>query len=486
MDKKNANTTFNFENTYKTLPPVFYSIVKPEVMQNPSVFVFNNVLKKELGINEVPHEDFSQILSGNKLPDNSDPLAQAYAGHQFGHFTMLGDGRAILLGEHISPEGKRFDIQLKGSGKTPYSRGGDGKATLKAMLREYLMSEAMHYLGIPTSRSLAVVKTDNPVYRETPKKGAVLTRVMSSHIRIGTFEYARYFGSNEDIQAITNYTINRHFPELSDTDNPALELLDKVMRLQIDLVVDWMRVGFIHGVMNTDNISICGETFDYGPCAFMNNYKPETVFSSIDSFGRYSYENQAKILKWNIAKLAEAILPLIHSDEDKAVSLATNKINQFDSIYSEKYYRMMFAKIGIKNPKAGDSNLLDELMSIMLTCNADYTNTFNILHIDNFHYENSRLNEALIPWKEKWKKRTARSIGGEKYATSIMKENNPVLIPRNIHIEEALELADKGDLSKFNTLLNLLQHPYEYKKEIKDFLYADSGFDETYQTFCGT
>lgn len=486
MATKKNNSAFNFDNTYQLLPSVFHKKVRPAVVQNPGIFLFNDVLRKELGIQINKYEPFSQILAGNKLPENSAPLAQAYAGHQFGHFTMLGDGRAILLGEHITPSGKRFDIQLKGCGQTPYSRNGDGKATLKSMLREYLISEAIHHLGILTSRSLAVVKTDEPVYREVIHKGAVLTRVMKSHIRVGTFEYAGYYGTKADLTDLLNYTIKRHFPEISGGENPALSFLERVMRLQIELIVEWMRVGFIHGVMNTDNTSISGETFDYGPCAFMNGYNPETVFSSIDRFGRYSFGNQPKILKWNISKLAEALLPVIHTDENKAISLAVKIINQFDSIFSEKWYKMISSKIGIEEPEEEDNDLADELMNIILKYGADYTNTFSSLYRDNWLDDNTSLAEALHPWKKRWRERLGKGKKGFEYAISLMKKNNPVLIPRNFHVEEAIDLADKGNLSKLHNLLNALQTPYDYKEEFKDLLFTDQIFDKTYQTFCGT
>ncbi len=486
MNTGNSNSTFNFDNTYLLLPPLFYSRVNPAAARNPRTFLFNDTLREELGVNINQDETFSLILSGNKLTKNSTPLAQAYAGHQFGHFTMLGDGRAILLGEHITPSGSRLDIQLKGSGRTPYSRNGDGKATLKSMLREYIVSEAIHHLGIPTSRSLAVVKTDEPVYREVIHKGAVLTRVMKSHIRVGTFEYAGYFGTKADLTALVNYTIHRHFQEISEAENPALSLLDRVMRLQIELIVEWMRVGFIHGVMNTDNISISGETFDYGPCAFMNSYNPETVFSSIDRFGRYSFGNQPKILKWNISKLAEALLPVIHSDENKAISLAIKIINQFDSIYSEKWFKMMSSKIGIEEPEEEDNALIDELMNIMLKYGADYTNTFSGLYMDDLIDENSNFKEAFHPWKKKWTERLGRSKKGFEYAVSLMKKNNPVLIPRNFHVEQAIDLADEGNLSKLHNMLDALRTPYEFKEESRELLFTDPEFEKTYQTFCGT
>ena len=486
MALNNSNTVFNFDHSYASLPAIFYSRVAPAVVPRPKMVLFNDDLKRELELESGDNELLTQILAGNHIPGNSVPIAQAYAGHQFGHFTMLGDGRAILLGEHIAQGDGRFDIQLKGSGQTPYSRRGDGKATLRAMLREYLFSEAIHYLGIATSRSLAVVATGEPVYREVVSKGAVLTRVMNSHIRIGTFEYARYFGTTEDLSALTNYTIARHFPELTGSENTALQLLDKVMRLQIELVVQWMRTGFIHGVMNTDNTSITGETFDYGPCAFMNTYHPDTVFSSIDRTGRYSYGNQPEIIKWNLAKLAEALLPLIHSDEKIAVEAATKKINQFNDIYSEAWYKMMFRKIGIEREMEGDRLLVDELLNAMQTYRLDYTNTFLSLHLKEQVPGNTRIDSDLGKWLIRWRERIAASSSGEESAMFLMKKSNPAFVPRNIHVEEALDMADQGNLSLFNKLLGTLRQPYDLQGGAKELLTYDESYDKQYQTFCGT
>lgn len=486
MAFNNSNTIFNFDHSYASLPAIFYSRVSPAVVPKPNMVIFNDDLKKELQL--VADDDglLTQILAGNHIPVNADPIAQAYAGHQFGHFTMLGDGRAILLGEHITHGNNRLDIQLKGSGQTPYSRRGDGKATLRAMLREYLFSEAIHYLGIPTSRSLAVVATGEAVYREVVNKGALLTRVMKSHLRVGTFEYARYFGTEEDLSTLLNYTIDRHFPDLTGSENPALQLLDKVMRLQIELVVQWMRVGFIHGVLNTDNTSVIGETFDYGPCAFMNNYHPDTVYSSIDHAGRYAFGNQPEILKWNLAKLAEALLPLIHSDEKIAVDLATEKINQFDDLFSEAWYNMMFRKIGIERETNGDRKLVDELLSTMQTSKLDYTNTFLSLFLKEQVPENLKIATDLEEWLIKWRERIVRSGRGEASAMLLMKKSNPVFVPRNIHVEEALDQADQGDLSQFKKLLDTLHQPFEFQDDVKEFLTYDESYDRQYQTFCGT
>jgi uncharacterized protein YdiU (UPF0061 family) len=328
---------WQIENTYAKLPAAFFTLQQPVPVAKPAIVFFNERLANDLGLGFLNEEEenIAGYFSGNKIPEGAQPLAQAYAGHQFGHFTMLGDGRAILLGEQIDPRGKRFDIQLKGSGQTPYSRRGDGRATLYSMLREYLISESMYHLGIPTTRSLSVVSTGEKVYREEVHNGAVLTRTANSHIRVGTFEYARRFCSAEDLRALTNYTIQRHYPEITDTDNPALELLKAVMHKQIDLMVNWMRVGFIHGVMNTDNMSIAGETIDYGPCAFMNAYNPRTVFSSIDTRGRYAFGNQPYIAQWNLTVFASALLPIISENQQKAVDLVKEVIEGFKEKFTK-------------------------------------------------------------------------------------------------------------------------------------------------------
>lgn len=342
MEQKQDPHLFPLEQAYLSLPEKFYSRVAPALMPDPQGFIFNHELQKVLGAEALNDQWFTSVLSGHPLPGNVISIAQAYAGHQFGHFTMLGDGRAILMGELSSPKAGRYDIQLKGAGRTPYSGGGDGKATLRAMLREYLFSESIHFLGIPSSRSLAVTTTGEPVYREEAQKGAVLTRLMKSHIRIGTFEYARYYGTEEDLTALLNYTLDRYFPELKEATIPALELLDRVMQLQVELVVQWMRVAFIHGVMNTDNTSITGETFDYGPCAFMNTYDPKTVYSSIDQGGRYAFGNQPGILKWNLARLAEALLPMLDADEKTA---ETNCVGTTDSFFTFILIRCVYCTI---------------------------------------------------------------------------------------------------------------------------------------------
>ena len=324
---------WNFNNTYLSLPKIMLSEQKPDIVEKPEVVIINHALSKELSLNllDLDDEYLASVFSGNSLPDGSKTISMAYAGHQFGHFTILGDGRAITIGEHVTQNNQGFEIQFKGSGKTKFSRDGDGKAALGPMLREYIISEAMHYLNIPTTRSLAVIKTGEKVIRETELKGAILTRVATSHLRVGTFQYFAYKKDDSNLKTLINFTINKHYPSLKNKENLYLNLIDKLMEKQIDLIVNWMRVGFIHGVMNTDNMALSGETIDYGPCAFMDQYDPKSVFSSIDHFGRYAYYNQPTIAKWNLARFAECLIPLLDSNKDKPIKLATDKINEFDS-----------------------------------------------------------------------------------------------------------------------------------------------------------
>lgn len=481
------NKLFNFEFSYLALPDRFYSLVNPTSAGHSEMIWLNTGLLEALGLPSGQTAKLLTVLSGNEVPGNSTPFAQAYAGHQFGHFTMLGDGRAIILGEHLTADSKRYDVQLKGSGPTPYSRSGDGRGTLKSMLREYLMSEAMYSLKIPTSRSLAVVKTEWPVYRESANQGGVLTRIMKSHIRIGTFEYASYFGTPEDLRALTDYTIKRLFPEIAQNENPALSLLQKVMDLQMDLVVNWMRVGFIHGVMNTDNVAISGETFDYGPCSFMNAYHPDTVFSSIDAQGRYAFANQSGIIKWNLARLAEALLPLIHKDADKALVIAQQTIENFDGLWKEKYYTAMLNKLGIKNKTAEAHGLVDELLERMKVYKLDYTNTFSALSGDIDLADNLLNHSALKSWLEKWQACISKNSQSLDTAKSIMKEHNPVFIPRNHLVEEALDAAVEGDFSLFEKMLSILATPYDDQVDCARYRTPpESDFEAGYQTFCGT
>ncbi|HPY36669.1 MAG TPA: YdiU family protein, partial [Clostridia bacterium] len=366
------------ENSYLELPEQFYSRQEPTPVKSPKLIICNNQAAAGLGLefNYLTSAEGVAILSGNIKPPNAAPIAQAYAGHQFGYFTMLGDGRALLLGEQLTPSGERVDIQLKGSGRTPYSRGGDGRAALGPMLREYIISEAMHALNIPTTRSLAVVATGEPVYRETTLKGAVLTRLAKSHIRVGTFEFAAFMLGIDALKKLADYTIARHFPGLLSDNRPYLALLREVVNRQALLISKWQLAGFIHGVMNTDNMSICGETIDYGPCAFMDEYDPKTVFSSIDTYGRYAYHNQPKIAQWNLARFAETILPLLNNDVENAKAEAEAELSRFDELFNEYWLRGMRLKLGLANEETGDKALVELLLELMQKYRADYTNTF--------------------------------------------------------------------------------------------------------------
>ncbi len=408
-------TGFNLENSYSGLPEKFFAMQRPSHVPSPKLVMLNYPLIKSLGLNaeELQSTDGVDILAGNKIPEGAMPIAQAYAGHQFGHFTMLGDGRAVLIGEHITPLGERVDIQLKGSGRTPYSRGGDGKASLGPMLREYIISEAMNALGIPTTRSLAVVTTGESIMRETQLPGAILTRVAASHIRVGTFQYASKWSTIEELRALADYTLQRH----------------------------WRLVGFIHGVMNTDNITISGETIDYGPCAFMDAYDPSTVFSSIDIHGRYAYGNQPNIGAWDLTRFAEALLPLLHTDENEALKLAQKEVSHFADLYKNNWIRGMRAKLGIFNEEVADEALIEELLSIMQKYGADYTNTFRILTSGKIEDNILFGKEEFDKWYKRWQERLTRQEESEISSRELMERSNPAVIPRNHRVEEALEAA---------------------------------------------
>ena len=475
---------FNFDYSYLSLPEKFYSLTKPYINSYQNVLLLNNQLCDKLKLKIENKEKLISLLFSDKNYKKS--YAQAYAGHQFGNFTNLGDGRAIIIGEHINKYNQRFDIQLKGGGKTQYSRHGDGKATLESMLREYLISEALHYLNISTSRSLSIIKTGETIYRESKAEGSVLVRVMKSHIRVGTFEYASYFGSSNDLKKITSYSINRLYPEIIKSDNPPLALLDKVMRKQIELVVDWMRVGFIHGVMNTDNTSISGESFDYGPCAFINTYNPETVYSSIDFNRRYAFGNQSTIIKWNIFRFAEALLPIIHKNKNQSIQLAQSVINKFDKIWKKKYYSMMLKKLGFKNHNTNLYPLVDELLFLMKKLKMDYTNTFYFLSQNNFDENQINNNADFMKWEKNWKisvKKNNTLIEAKK----LMRKNNPVFIARNHLVDEAIKQAVSGDMQYINKLLKILSTPYQHKYNSEKFMKpSPPNFEKCFQTFCGT
>ncbi len=490
MDKfsKEKGKHFHFKNSYLNLPDMFYEKRLPEVVSAPKLIVLNQELIASLGVDftELNKQDIAEVFSGNRILDGADPFAQAYAGHQFGHFTMLGDGRAHVLGEHIKPDGKRVDIQLKGSGRTRYSRRGDGRASLGPMLREYIISEAMHALDIPTTRSLAVVSTGNKVIRETKLPGAVLTRIASSHIRVGTFEFAIALGNDEMVKALLNYTVKRHDQDISDDPNMVTLFLKNAMKRQIDLVIHWMRVGFIHGVMNTDNMAISGETIDYGPCAFMDAYHPGTVFSSIDQMGRYAFANQPVIAEWNFARLVETVLPLIDGHQKHAIEIAKSIIAEFPIRYKHKYIEMMSSKIGLIGQYPEDETLINQLLKWMKNNHADYTNTFRDLtqkeKPSGSYYETN----AFHQWYENWQMRLKKNNTSIQTALKLMKKVNPAIIPRNHQVEAALTAAIEGNMNPFNKLLTALKDPYKDRASITAYQSPPPPSERVYQTFCGT
>jgi uncharacterized protein YdiU (UPF0061 family) len=472
---------WNFNNSYAKLPKIFYTNQSPTTVRAPKLIIFNRSLASSLG---VPLQ--LEVFAGNEIPKSAEPLAQAYAGHQFGCFTMLGDGRAVLLGEQITDSGERFDIQLKGSGRTPYSRGGDGRAALGPMLREYIISEAMHALGIPTTRSLAVVTTGETITREENLPGAVLTRVSASHIRVGTFEYASRFGTSEDVRSLADYTITRHFSSIATFENKYLQLLREVIKRQASLISKWQLVGFIHGVMNTDNMAISGETIDYGPCAFMDVYDPTTVFSSIDTHGRYSYENQPKMAVWNLARFAETLLPFLHDDKNKAVSLAQEELAKFESLYQDHWLSGMRAKLGLYNNEVDDLSLIKDLLQLMQQHKADYTKTFQSLTFDKNDGQTLFSSPDYYHWHDRWQARLGQQSNSKDESKELMKSHNPAIIPRNHRVEEALDATNEGDLSKMHQLLNALDNPYRYTPEQEEFSTLPAPEFCHYKTFCGT
>ncbi len=479
---------WKFNNTYSKLPKNLLSKIQPLPVKSPKIIILNQNLSKEINLDfsQIDKKELALIFSGNQLPDGSESISQAYAGHQFGHFTILGDGRAHVIGEHIAKDNKRYDIQFKGSGKTPYSRNADGRAALGPMLREYLMSESMHKLGVPTTRSLAVVETGEKIIREEILEGAILTRVASSHIRVGTFQYALISKEKKDLKTLLDYTIRRHYPEIVDSNNPALELLKTVSQKQIELITNWMRIGFVHGVMNTDNMTISGETIDYGPCAFMDSYDPNTVFSSIDVQGRYSYFNQPLIAIWNLERFAETLISLIDENQENAISKASEVIKYFSDRYQDVWLEMMRKKLGIIGKDENDKELIIDLLKWMHEYRVDYTNTFCHL-MDKLTYKNQIYeNEKFIIWKKKWNKRLELNNSSFEDSLKIMSKANPLIIPRNHFVEEALNLATKNnDLSKIHDLLKIMENPYNYSDNIINFQKPGNS-EKKYTTYCGT
>jgi len=479
---KNANPIdagWRFDNSYTRLPEELFIPQNPEPVARPALVVLNRALAESMGLDADALE--AEVFAGNKIPPGAEPIAQAYAGHQFGNFTMLGDGRAILLGEHLTPAGVRLDVQLKGSGRTPFSRRGDGRAALGPMLREYIISEAMNGLGIPTTRSLAVVTTGETVYRDTGLPGAVLTRIAASHIRVGTFEYLAATKNVEALRALADHTRQRHYPALAGAAEPHRALLEAVIDRQAALIARWMLVGFIHGVMNTDNMALSGETIDYGPCAFMDTYDPETVFSSIDRQGRYAYGNQARIAHWNLARLAETFVPLLDDDETRGVEIAKEILGIFPARFESYWLGGMREKLGLFDSEPGDLDLVRELLEWMARERRDFTNTF------------CDLNPAasgegdFAVWHAKWRSRLKKQGRAESKVLALMNSKNPAVIPRNHRVEEALAAAvERNDLAPMRRLLEVLEKPFEDSPEKSGFREPAPVGAEPYQTFCGT
>ena len=467
------------QSSYATLPEAFYTRMEPNPVNEPQMVKWNEELAEHLGIKQ---EGVLDTLAGSTFPQGASPIAQAYAGHQFGNFAMLGDGRAILLGEWQNKSGKKVDIQLKGAGRTPYSRGGDGRAALGPMLREYVISEAMHGLGIPTTRSLAVVATGEPIYRETELPGAVLTRIAASHIRVGTFEYARRFCSELELKALADYSIQRHYPEIADQPDTYVRFFQAIVERQAALLAKWVGVGFIHGVMNTDNMTISGETIDYGPCAFLDTYEPMTVYSSIDLQGRYAYANQPPIAAWNLARFAEAVLPLFDEVPEKAVKKAEDILREYPRLYRKAWLDIMYRKIGIVHVKDGDEALVEDLLEWMEQAKVDYTNTFRALTTGDTASMDQV--DGFRSWKERWEDRIASD--GIKAAREMMRHSNPNVIPRNHLVEEALDAAGGGDYTLFNRLCEIVSDPYTNASIDPKYTEDPPEPEEPFQTFCGT
>ncbi len=474
-------TTIPFDNSYARLPDRFYTRLHPTPVSAPSLIKVNHGLAQRLGIEPALWEtpDMIAALAGNAVPDGAEPLAQVYAGHQFGGWSpQLGDGRALLLGEIVAPDGARFDIQLKGAGPTPYSRMGDGRAPLGPVLREYIVSEAMFALGVPTTRSLAAIATGDAVYREAPEPGAVQTRVAASHVRVGTFQF---FAAREDtdaLQLLTDHVIARHYPDAADAQDQALALLQGVIARQAALLAKWMSLGFIHGVMNTDNMTISGETIDYGPCAFMDTYHPMTVFSSIDQGGRYAYANQPRIAQWNLACLAQALLPLLQGDEDARLTAAQEAVNGYSDLFQAAWLTEMRAKLGLDGQEEGDAELIEMLLSLMSEAGADFTLTFRGLAdgLARLQFTNP---EGFDHWRATWQAR-----GG--CEGPALQRVNPAFIPRNHRVEAAIAAGLNGDFAPFEELVSVLSAPFDEQPKHAAFARPPDPEERVLRTFCGT
>ncbi len=488
-----AAPRFDFDNTYAAQLEGFYTPWQADEAPAPKLMQFNEALAVELGLDPMAlaSEAGLAVLAGNAVPEGATPLAQAYAGHQFGGFSpQLGDGRALMLGEVIDTNGRRRDIQLKGSGRTPFSRGGDGKAAVGPVLREYLIGEAMYALGIPTTRALAAVSTGEPVMRETMLPGAILTRVAASHIRVGTFQFFASRGENDKVRQLADYAIARHYPDAARAANPYLALLEAVSEAQASLIAKWMSVGFIHGVMNTDNMTISGETIDYGPCAFMDRYAADTVFSSIDQTARYAYANQPAIAQWNLARLAETLITLVDADTDKAIEILTDSVNAFPALYGAKWLEAMRPKLGLAAAEDGDFDLITGLLSLMEAQGRDFTLTFR--HLAAAQGGDVTAFQAQVggegsAWLGAWRERLEREDATAEVRAAAMLAVNPHYIPRNQKVEEALNAAVyQDDLSPFKALLAVLSDPFT-AQDVDDSYAQPAPLDAApYRTFCGT
>jgi uncharacterized protein YdiU (UPF0061 family) len=474
---------WKFDNSYARLPEAFHTRVNPTPVAKPRLVLFNRPLAQSLGLDPAAFTDCdaAALFTGNQIPSGAEPIAQAYAGHQYGNFVRLGDGRAILLGEQLTPSGDRFDIQLKGAGPTPYSRRGDGRAALGPMLREYIISEAMHALGIPTTRSLAVAATGEPVFREEALPGAILTRVAASHIRVGTFEYFAALGDTDALRVLADHTLRRHFPDRVESENPAIGLLDEVTERQASLIAHWMRVGFVHGVMNTDNMALSGETIDYGPCAFIDAYDPAAVFSSIDRYGRYAFGQQPQIAAWNLARLAEAMLPVLHADPEIALTRANETLESFEGRFHRHWLAAMRGKLGLFTEEPDDVTLVEELLRWMHQTRADYTHTFRNLRPDA-----TSADDAFTQWQKRWTERLARQPQPRTEVLRLMNARNPAVIPRNHEVEAALAAATANDLAPLERLLTALANPYDEAGQPDALRNPPPPGTPVCRTFCGT
>jgi uncharacterized protein YdiU (UPF0061 family) len=488
---------FQIDNSFLQLPSVLYTTQAAKPVKDPSIILLNEDLANEIGLSseKLLTLEGAAILSGNAMIEGVTSFAQAYSGHQFGYFTQLGDGRAMMLGEHLKPDGQRVDIQLKGSGPTPYSRRGDGRASLGPMLREYLISEAMAHLGVPTTRSLAVVRTGEKVIRESLQEGAILTRVASSHIRVGTFQFA-VTQSYETLEALYEYTLKRHYAQCLSEDATAECLLFEFAKRQAKLIAQWQGMGFVHGVMNTDNVSLAGETIDYGPCAFLDTYHPDALFSSIDTGGRYRYRNQPIIGKWNLARFAETILPLMKEDGERIGNAA---LDYYDKIYKTEYLHIMQQKLGlcegalevslkdssVDSPE--DFNLINELLGCMTADGLDYHDTFLKLTIGHYETSSDFPSEAFSQWHKKWVIRKSQQSWDAEKQNACMRMNNPAIIPRNHNVERVLsDWVNHGNDKPFKALLELLQNPYQYTDAQIEAGAPQKHWPKNYTTTCGT